>query len=92
MPVRKVYRKRFGAGNLVVEVVEEYIVVAAAVHLAEAEFELFFAQVVDIHELGVELRVSARNAVCQRVGGIERGKHGYAEQYCVVMERNIVGD
>ena len=44
-----------------------------------------------IHKLGIELIIPAGYNVGKGVCGIERRKNGYAEKYCMVMQRNIVG-
>ncbi len=91
MAVGEVYRKGLGAGYHAVEVVEEDVVIAAGVHLGEAELELFGAQAVDVHKLGVELVVASGDAVCKGVRGVQRCEHRDAEQDCVMVHRDVVG-
>ena len=91
MPVGEVDCQRFGAGDSAIHIVEEDIVVAAALHLAEVEFHLLGSETVDIDELGIELIIPACNYVGESVGRIERSQHGYAEQNCMVMKSHVAG-
>ena len=90
MPVGEFNGQTLRAGDDAALVVEENVVVAAALHFGEFQQALFAAHVVDVHQLGVHLIVARGDNICQGVGGVQAGQGGNAQLIGPVVQFNIV--
>ena len=77
-------------GNFVFEAVDINVVVAARRHLGERQLDLFFFEVVDVHNLRVVRGVAAHQAVREGVCGIDGREARDAEQRRFSADLNAV--
>ena len=79
-----------GTADAVVKILDEYIVVAAALHLGELYPLPPQAHGVDVHQLRILLGKAAGNNVRQSHGGIQGGKAGYAQLHGPPVQSDVV--
>ena len=90
VPVGEFNGQTLRTGDDAALVVEENVVVAAALHFGEFQQALFAAHVVNVHQLGVHLIVARGDNICQGIGGVQAGQGGNAQLIGPVVQLNIV--